>query len=161
MKALRVLGRDPALAPSLTERLLLALACVEAHLGHAAAARQRLRSARRLYVLADSPGESSERDWREALAAAAAGRLGAAERGLDRVRRRLLDAGSPAEAARATLDQAQVRIDAGRVETVEELAAALAAAGPGDGEAWAEEIAELGQGARGDADAHMDTEPQP
>jgi hypothetical protein len=145
MKALRVLGRDPALAPSLTARLLLALACVEAILGHAAAARQRLRSARRVYVLADSPGESVERAWREGQAAAAAGQLAAADRRLDQVRRQLLDAGSAAEAARATLDQAQVRIDAGRVETVEALAAALAAACPGDGEAWAKEIAGLGR----------------
>jgi tetratricopeptide (TPR) repeat protein len=149
MRALRLLVADPELAPALTARLLLALACVEANLGHAAASRQRLRSARWLYVLADVPGESLEWTWREGQAAAAAGRLAAAERRLDHVRRQLLDAGSPAEAARATLDQAQVRIDAGRARTVEQLTAALAAACPGDGEAWAQEIAGLGRASGG------------
>jgi alpha-D-ribose 1-methylphosphonate 5-triphosphate synthase subunit PhnG len=143
LRALRVMGLDPGAAPSLTARLLLALACVEATLGHTGAARQRLRSARRLYELADSPAERLERDWREAQAEAAAGRLAEADRRLDQVRRRLLEAGSPAEAAQATLDHALVRLDAGRVETVEGLAAALAAAFPGDGEAQAQQIAEL------------------
>ena len=143
MRALRVMGLEPGAAPSLTARLLLALACVEATLGHTGAARQRLRSARRLYELADSPAERVERDWREAQAEAAAGRLAEADRRLDRVRRRLLEGGSPAEAAQATLDHALVRLDAGRVETVKELAAALAAACPGGGEAHAQEIAEL------------------
>lgn len=153
MRALRLLVGDPGLAPALAARLLLALASVEAKLGETAASRQRLCSARWLYVLADLPGESVEWAWREGQAAAAAGRLAAAERRLDHVRRQLLDAGSPAEAARATLDQAQVRIDAGRVKRVDELTAALAAACPGEGAAWAQEIAGLarvsGDGAPG------------
>ena len=151
MRALRLLVGDPELAPALTARLLLALACVEANLGDTAASRQRLRSARWLYVLADLPGESVEWAWREGQAAAAAGRLAMAERRLDHVRRQLLGAGSPAEAARATLDQAQVRIDAGRAKTVDELTTALAAAWPGDGEAWAQEIAGLARVSGGGA----------
>jgi hypothetical protein len=143
MLALRVLLKDPGLAPSLCARLLLALACVEATLGRDDDARRRLRSARHLYRLAPSRGESVERDWREALAMAAAGRAAAAERRLDRVRRQLLKAGSLAEAARATVDHAELRIGAGRIKGVKELVAALAGVFPGEGETWAQEIAGL------------------
>lgn len=145
MQALRILARDPALAPSLTARLLLALATVEATLGGAAAARLRLRSARRLYPLAPSISETVERSWREAQALAAVGSLAEAEPRMARVRRELLAAGSLAEAARATLDHAQLRLDAGRVDTVGELAGALAAAFPGHGEPWAGDVAALAQ----------------
>ena len=143
MVALRVLVKDPALAPSLSARLLLALAWVETTMGRDDDARRRVQSARLLYPLAPSRAESVERGWREALALAAAGRAAAAERGLDRVRRRLLEAGSLAEATRATVDHAELRIGAGRGDSVGKLAAALAGAFPGEGESWAQEIAGL------------------
>src|SRR5207302_7197661 len=105
--------------------------------------------------IASLPGESVEREWREAKVAAAAGRLAAAAARLNGVRRQLLAAGSLAEAARATFDQVQLRLDVGRADEVAELAADLAGAFPGGGagasggEIWARKMAALGRLAGG------------
>jgi hypothetical protein len=137
-------GMDAAFAPSLAARLWLALAEIEATVGDDdAAAGECLYEARVLYPLASPPGEDIERIWREARIAAASGAGAHADILLDGVRRELLARGSLAEAARSTWEQLLVRTEGRRWETAGELAAALAGAFPGAGEALAAEMAAL------------------
>jgi tetratricopeptide (TPR) repeat protein len=136
-------GMDAAFAPSLAARLWLALAEIEATVGDDDAAGDCLRQARTLYPLASTPAEGIERTWREARIAAATGDGAAADVLLDGVRRELLARGSLVEAARSTWEQLLVRTEGRRWEAAGELAAALAGAFPGAGEALAAEMAAL------------------
>jgi tetratricopeptide (TPR) repeat protein len=148
--ALVLLGDDDALAPSLAARMWLGLAEVEAVAGDAGLARGPLHRARALYALAPTATEEIERSWREARIALAAGQEAEAEARLDRVRRELLARGSLEEAARATFDQVLLRLEGGRPEAVEELAAALAEAFGAAGEPWARDMGDLGRLAAGE-----------
>jgi tetratricopeptide (TPR) repeat protein len=141
-RALRLLG-DPAFAPSLAARLHLALAELSTTLGRSTAAHAHLERARRLYRLSTSLPEHTERTWREARIAAAAGHAEAADPLFDRSRRTILAQGSLAEATGCTLDHLLLRIDCGRSDSVPELAAALADAFQPGGREWADELADV------------------
>jgi tetratricopeptide (TPR) repeat protein len=147
--ALVLLGADDALAPSLAARMWLGLAEIEAVAGDAGLAREHCDRARALYELAPSPSEEIERSWREARIAYAAEQDAEAEAMFDRVRRELLARGSLAEAAHATWDLVLLRLEAGRWEAIEELAAALREGFGPAGEPWAREMGELARLAAG------------
>jgi hypothetical protein len=137
---------DAAAAPSLAARLHLALAEVAMTLDERALASGELARAQALYPLAPDGAagpEALERRWREGRIAAAACDGARAAVLLDEVRRELLVRGSLPEAARCTFDQLLLRIDARDPSDVGNLTGALAQAFPGQGEAWAEEMARV------------------
>jgi tetratricopeptide (TPR) repeat protein len=141
-RSLRLLG-DPAFAPSLAARLLLALAETSTLLRRPTSAGAYLERARRLYPLSSSLPEDTERTWREARIATAAGHTEAADPLFDRARRTMLAHGGLAEATCCTLDQLLLRLDRGRPDSVPELTVALADAFHPAGREWAEELAHL------------------
>jgi hypothetical protein len=138
--ALRLI--DAAFAPSLTARVRLAMAEVEAGLGDPGGAREQVERARKLYALAPAPAEGIERSWREGRIAAASRQDRQAERLLGAARVALLMGGSLGEAARVTFDQVLLRIGggAGAELAVVELTAPLAAVFGGAGERWAADM---------------------
>ncbi|HEV3075395.1 MAG TPA: hypothetical protein VHB47_13320 [Thermoanaerobaculia bacterium] len=139
-RSLRLLG-DPAFAPSLASRLLLALAEISTLLGRPTSAGAYLERTRRLYPLSSSLPEDTERTWHEARIAAAAGHPEAADVLIDRARRSLLAHGSLGEATSCTLDQLQLRLDCGRPDSIPDLTAALADAFQPAGQGWAQDLA--------------------
>jgi hypothetical protein len=143
--ALRLI--DAAFTPSLTARVRLAMAEIEAGLGDPGGAREQVERARKLYALAPAPAEGIERSWREGRIAAASRQDGEAERQLGAARVALLRGGSLREAARVTLDQVLLRIGggAGAGVAVAELTAPLAAVFAGAGEKWAADMEAMAQ----------------
>jgi hypothetical protein len=110
------------LAPALTVRVLVVLAWCHLRVGRIEQGREVLHTARKFYDCAPGAGEEAFRAWWEARIAFLDGQPGQGLEGLDVVRRRLLAEGSFVEAARASLDLLALRAEAGRLESLSELA---------------------------------------
>ncbi|HXO40816.1 MAG TPA: hypothetical protein VN999_05145 [Thermoanaerobaculia bacterium] len=110
------------LPPALAVRCLLLHAWCHLRLRRIEAGRHLLRAARELYDRAPGAGEETFRTWWEARIAALDGQPDQAQEQLDAVRRRLLAEGSFVEAARASLDLLVLRVEAGRLDSLSQLA---------------------------------------
>ncbi len=113
---------DLHLAPALAVRCRLLHAWCHLRLRRIEAGREDLHAARGLYDRAPGAGEETFRAWWEARIAFLDGQRGQGLDGLDAVRRRLLAQGSFHEAARASLDLLALRVEAGRLDSLSELA---------------------------------------
>jgi hypothetical protein len=125
---LAIADLDPDLAPALSARAELALACCCANLGAAAETARLLARARRLRRRPPDAGETALRFWWEGRALILTRQPQLALPLLDAARRRLLAGGSVGEAACVSLDLMHVQAEMARADLAAGLAADLEAA---------------------------------